>query len=1148
MPEHQRADAKSILAQLLHSSFDLHGGLEDLDESISVLREAAMLESSEARRRESLERLGIWLLDRFDLTHTAADAAAAAAMFEEAFDGGFATYQHATASTRAKYWAARLSNGDSGAAFDVLRGYIRTPDVRDRADALIDLASLLIEHADAGNPDVLAEAFAALDEAESEATGRDTRTRIHKTRVHALDVRYEASGDPADVEQIVFECEQVFALAQSEPSKPHEAELVLAWGLSYRAKIHHSEHDLSRALSLTRRAAADGDLKARNFLPEVLSALFEEKGDRSLLDEAIEILEGRRSRTSAPQTLSEIERNLGFMLLRRYGHSHDREDLVRAIEACRSALTRDPTDRNARADILGNLGTDLRLRFELDGNLTDLQESIACLTEALEIRGPRSSDFPLWSNQLGTSLSARYQAIGRIADLDAAIDVYHAALAWGPSSAARVVRDNLAVALRTRFNIRENVADLDEAIALNDEAAKEFPRGSIDWIIARTNLASFRMSRFYQTRDAEDLDHALRNTREAYEASPPGSAPGVAARNLYGRLLHQRYEITRDLDDLNASIAAQEEALAAGLHDQQDAIQWQTALAQTYEERQRHTTDQEDLRRAVERHREACAIASNGLWRAATMTAGLAAARFFVRWNRMAEAAEVIAPAVVAANENYGVQLFAPDASRAIDESEWIHVLASSIFAAVHDLPRAVVTLEQGRARELRTKLLRDFSDLEELAAAAPEAFEGYRRAAERLRKLDETRMANDPAGHRRLLVQAREEFDRSVAAVRAVPGFESFLADPTIDDLAAAATDGAPVVYVVLHGAIRVALLVSRDGAGIVSVDSISLSLSDERLPKQETKEGVARLVSASAEVMQPIVEFLVASGARRVMLVPCGAASYIPLHVPLLEAGIEHVSYAPSAVSVVSARRLAATHSATPPLLAGVGGPPASAKPLPFAEAELRAVSVMMPSRDQALLRGNDATIADFYAALGDATHLHLATHGSFDPWRVLQSSLAIGEGLTLREIIASRSRFGGLRLAVLSACRTALIDLAKQPDEAIGLPSGLLQAGVPGVIGTLWSVPDLSTALLMKRFYEEHTRSGTVTRCGDLLDPALALARAQQWLRTAQISDIQEEVVKLGSERACSVPEYLARAPLGTPPFEHPYYWAPFVLYGV
>ena len=52
---------------------------------------------------------------------------------------------------------------------------------------------------------------------------------------------------------------------------------------------------------------------------------------------------------------------------------------------------------------------------------------------------------------------------------------------------------------------------------------------------------------------------------------------------------------------------------------------------------------------------------------------------------------------------------------------------------------------------------------------------------------------------------------------------------------------------------------------------------------------------------------------------------------------------------------------------------------------------------------------------------------------------------------------------RLATLSACETGIVG-ADLPDEAASLPSALLQAGFCGVAASLWSVADISTAMLM------------------------------------------------------------------------------------
>ena len=70
-----------------------------------------------------------------------------------------------------------------------------------------------------------------------------------------------------------------------------------------------------------------------------------------------------------------------------------------------------------------------------------------------------------------------------------------------------------------------------------------------------------------------------------------------------------------------------------------------------------------------------------------------------------------------------------------------------------------------------------------------------------------------------------------------------------------------------------------------------------------------------------------------------------------------------------------------------------------------------------------------------------------------RPLESGLlmADNEMLTLREIMALEA--GKARLAFLSACDTGIpgVDM---PDEVLSLPAGLTQAGVAGVVASLWS----------------------------------------------------------------------------------------------
>ena len=71
------------------------------------------------------------------------------------------------------------------------------------------------------------------------------------------------------------------------------------------------------------------------------------------------------------------------------------------------------------------------------------------------------------------------------------------------------------------------------------------------------------------------------------------------------------------------------------------------------------------------------------------------------------------------------------------------------------------------------------------------------------------------------------------------------------------------------------------------------------------------------------------------------------------------------------------------------------------------------------------------------------------------------------------------------MLSACRTALGQ--EVPGEGlVGMTRGLMEAGVPRLVVSLWSVEDRSTAELMTRSYRGMIR--------DRLKPSTALRQAQ------------------------------------------------------
>ena len=147
-------------------------------------------------------------------------------------------------------------------------------------------------------------------------------------------------------------------------------------------------------------------------------------------------------------------------------------------------------------------------------------------------------------------------------------------------------------------------------------------------------------------------------------------------------------------------------------------------------------------------------------------------------------------------------------------------------------------------------------------------------------------------------------------------------------------------------------------------------------------------------------------------------------------------------------------------------------------------------------------------------DFSVLHLGTHFSLRPGNALRSFLLLGDGsrLTLDKIDARD--FSGIELMTLSACQTGMGGAVTDDGREIeGLSTIVQRRGAQRVIASLWQVEDRSTARLMRYIYDALPGRGQ--------DTARALQRAQLAVK--------------------SVVDH------GRRPYEHPYYWAAFVLSG-
>jgi CHAT domain-containing protein len=243
--------------------------------------------------------------------------------------------------------------------------------------------------------------------------------------------------------------------------------------------------------------------------------------------------------------------------------------------------------------------------------------------------------------------------------------------------------------------------------------------------------------------------------------------------------------------------------------------------------------------------------------------------------------------------------------------------------------------------------------------------------------------------------------------------------------------------------------------------------------------------------------------------------------------------VRYAPNARTLLRARDRAAGFPQDALNLLAVAAPGGEPqRPLHCTVPEVRQIARHW-TRADVVADGDPAAV---HAMLSDHNVWHFACHCRVVPDDILDSALLLsGARLSLHDILAMPP--APRRLAVLSACETHLSG-TRLPDEAVGLPAGLLQAGFAGVVACHWPVSDHSTALFMVRFHELWRGQG--------LSPAAALAEAQRWLRTATPADIDSCAgrTRAGSPGGAAPVPGNGRIPGA---YGHPYFWAPFALTG-
>jgi CHAT domain-containing protein len=318
---------------------------------------------------------------------------------------------------------------------------------------------------------------------------------------------------------------------------------------------------------------------------------------------------------------------------------------------------------------------------------------------------------------------------------------------------------------------------------------------------------------------------------------------------------------------------------------------------------------------------------------------------------------------------------------------------------------------------------------------------------------------------------------------------------------------------------------------------------------PLAQRLETLAKILHLPEILQNLFKEF---PNCKKLILIPHRYLHLFPLHalpIPTGESEVKSlqelfeqgVTYAPNCQLLQQAQT---RHRPNFKRLFAVQNP---ADNLLYADLEVETIRRLFPDRSS-LQKGN-ATKAKFLAKdLSQTHHLFFSCHAGFNRESPLDSGLELAHDdiLTLEEIIASLN-LSQCSLVTLSACETGQVAI-DTTDEYISISSGFILAGSPSVLVSLWSVDEVSTALLLIKTYET-----LQNHPGQL---AIALKTAQIWLRDTTVKGFQDWVrecqLLVGGDWQERLAEFflnLGQNEKGVNdcPYQSPYHWAAFCVVG-
>ncbi|KAJ5741581.1 hypothetical protein N7533_010990 [Penicillium manginii] len=759
----------------------------------------------------------------------------------------------------------------------------------------------------------------------------------------------------------------------------------------------------------------------------------------------------------------------------------------------------------------------LRLKFERTGNTQYLDSGISQEQSSLAFSENHDLKRPRRLEALAGMLTDKFYCTGESQYLDDAEKMLRDAVRLSktsPDSEKATYLNGLALTLVAKFQRYGKLDYVQESIK-RSRSASSLERNIADKAKYLGCLANSLCLLYDQTKEEGTLSEALGIGETARETTiVTASHPyRLTCANILAKIHTRQFELHRDTHSFDQAICLFSEASNSWSQDAPSRAVAFINLGNLYY----CQSDHRDLDKALGYFLQACR--STAIYTILRVKASQMAIGILESKGLYAEAIQIGDGVLHLVQELCDRSMNLSDQQYAVQQVAGLAAEVCSLHLQTGRASEGLQKLEFGRGLILRY-MFDKHDSVQTLEQDHPNLAKEYKALLFRLSTADNESLSMSSqlsfSGHR---VEAGEKLKRLLYRIRQMRGYESFLLEPSIDELRSCASGG--TVVVVNATLVRAdAIIIRSEG-----IRSIQLPVMEKSLAKWSSEQGSG--ASKGPTRGSPLGLRDAGSGTRagnnklflkwlwdscvklvlkevrkgsglsadgnvpHIWWLGTGMAARFPFHAAgdykhnLQENCLQQSmsSYTPS----IRALAYACSLLQEPPHLVEPKDKSILVVTMPTTPGQVDLEGVRdecfaISSACKGIFKSTlleHPTAAHVLGNLAKSEIVHFACHGLSNPddpsksHLLLQSNSesgdAIPDKLTIADICDTVSHGVPARIAYLSACSTAEITPTRYADESFHIASAFQVAGFPSVIGALWPTRDDVCVKVTKYFYE-------------------------------------------------------------------------------